>query len=724
MRERLVFMNLKKRGWTLSLAILLLLSLFMPDTSAAVDYKNIRVRISMSSDSIKSTQVVLNGDYALLQDSALALPQGAYTIKVEADGASLRLTGNGIDRVVGPEIRFIRLKYSSTAVSTLRVVGTKYEVDAKRVVNYLGDMRFHVAAGSIFVTNHVPLEEYLYGVVAYEMSNSFPVEALKAQAVAARGYAIRKIDASQGRDYDILDTTNDQVYKGFELSSERPNDPKYTNVVNAVNGTKGQVVTYNGKIAETYYAASNGGQTDLVSNVWPSSTVDKDALYPYLVMKDDEYDLRNQSSWTEEFFVPKIVDGSKDQAIVSNHTSEYIVRIANLTSGSLRVRSGPSTSYSIVGTAELGDVYEWVDSTVNEINETWHKIKYPSSDNYVEGYVRSDFAEKVLNGRFIYENPVLVDLQLNVYQKLVAGGDVISPRHIKIHSVTSLVPGIERWPGTGSRSYVSAVANLTLQYEKTDNTMSDIIDVKDVSINLMNKNSDGKYIYSHHYLNGNLRMRGVRTAVVDGQEGFEITNARFGHGLGMSQRGAQQMAVEGKRYDEILAFYYVGTSLKNYETGVPVLPDRGDLPLPTNPVPTITSTIHKIGANSVSGVEEKTAVEAFLSSFSVNNGSVVLVNSNNQSKTTGMVATGDVLHVKDTAGSIVKSYSIVIYGDVNGDGTVGIADLLGVQRHLLDVKRLSGANQSAADVNKDGKVSIADLLGTQRHLLALTKIAQ
>ena len=82
------------------------------------------------------------------------------------------------------------------------------------------------------------------------MSNSFPLEALKAQAVCARGYAANKIKTSGA--YDIVDTTVDQVYKGYE--------PAYQRVIQAVNETKGHVLTYNGKIISTFYAASNGGK--------------------------------------------------------------------------------------------------------------------------------------------------------------------------------------------------------------------------------------------------------------------------------------------------------------------------------------------------------------------------------------------------------------------------------------------------------------------------------
>ena len=143
-------------------------------------------------------------------------------------------------------------------------------------------------SGFVRVINYLPLEKYLYGVVPYEMSNSWPVEALKAQAVCARGYVISHMSTSGT--YDVTDTSSYQVYKGYESS--------YTNSNNAVNATSGQVLTYGGSIANTYYSASNGGQTELPQNVWVSSL-------PYCVMKDDPYDLRNPYSMQELSFIPQ-----------------------------------------------------------------------------------------------------------------------------------------------------------------------------------------------------------------------------------------------------------------------------------------------------------------------------------------------------------------------------------------------------------------------------------
>ena len=78
---------------------------------------------------------------------------------------------------------------------------------------YAGDLQLDIVEGKLRPILSIHVEDYLLGVVPYEMSDSFPLEALKAQAVAARTYALRSQDPSQP--YDVVDTTNDQVYRGY-----------------------------------------------------------------------------------------------------------------------------------------------------------------------------------------------------------------------------------------------------------------------------------------------------------------------------------------------------------------------------------------------------------------------------------------------------------------------------------------------------------------------------
>ncbi|MEM8603273.1 MAG: SpoIID/LytB domain-containing protein [Cyanobacteria bacterium P01_H01_bin.121] len=127
---------------------------------------------------------------------------------------------------------------------------------------YRGRVRLTPSGGGLVAVNHVDLEEYLYSVVGSEMPTSWPLEALKAQAVAARSYALHRRAKVANRTYDVDDTTSSQVYKG--VTSET------TSTQQAVNQTRGQVLVHNGNIIEAVFHSSSGGHTENVEDIWSS----------------------------------------------------------------------------------------------------------------------------------------------------------------------------------------------------------------------------------------------------------------------------------------------------------------------------------------------------------------------------------------------------------------------------------------------------------------------
>ena len=128
--------------------------------------------------------------------------------------------------------------------------------------------------GKINVINVVDLEDYVKSVITYEMSPSWPTEALKAQAVCARTYALyqHKHDA---RNFDVCNTTNCQVYRGASAAKENSDA--------AVDATAGLVLCYNGEVVEADYYSSNGGASENSENVWT-------AALPHLRGKADPYE--------------------------------------------------------------------------------------------------------------------------------------------------------------------------------------------------------------------------------------------------------------------------------------------------------------------------------------------------------------------------------------------------------------------------------------------------
>lgn len=119
---------------------------------------------------------------------------------------------------------------------------------------------------TLTAVNVVPIEEYLYGVVPYEMPASWPMEALKAQAVCARSYALLKAgyhpETDIKRGYRMVDTVQSQVYGGTTHEHARSNA--------AVDATKGQTLCYENRTVAGYFFSTSGGHTENVEDVWGS----------------------------------------------------------------------------------------------------------------------------------------------------------------------------------------------------------------------------------------------------------------------------------------------------------------------------------------------------------------------------------------------------------------------------------------------------------------------
>ncbi len=125
---------------------------------------------------------------------------------------------------------------------------------------YRGEFIIENRGGKLVVINSLPLEDYLLGVVPSEMPSKWNYEALKAQAIAARSYAIANRGKRASHGYDLKDTPEDQAYGGASSETATTNS--------AVIETKGEVITYNRKIIPAYYSASAGGHTRNSGSVW------------------------------------------------------------------------------------------------------------------------------------------------------------------------------------------------------------------------------------------------------------------------------------------------------------------------------------------------------------------------------------------------------------------------------------------------------------------------
>ncbi|MCX8095678.1 MAG: SpoIID/LytB domain-containing protein [Caldisericia bacterium] len=151
---------------------------------------------------------------------------------------------------------------------------------------YRGYIYLYVNFSTSYIINKLNIEDYLKGVVPSEMPASFNIEALKAQAVAARTYALSRI--KEKNIYDVTATPLTQAYLGVDKENEK--------TTLAVETTKNEVITFDGKIIEALYHSTSGGYTENNENVWFSTP------YPYLRGVESPYEDKSPHySWTQTF---------------------------------------------------------------------------------------------------------------------------------------------------------------------------------------------------------------------------------------------------------------------------------------------------------------------------------------------------------------------------------------------------------------------------------------
>lgn len=148
----------------------------------------------------------------------------------------------------------------ATKPSLISLLGPSRHYDGKADRPYRGTFELISSNFGFTIVNIIDIESYLFGVVSSEMNPAYPLEALKAQAIAARSYAMKNLRRMAILGYDLDDTAACQVYGGY--FSE---DPRTTQ---AVKETNGQLLTYHGQIIDAVYSSTCGGFTESAKNAW------------------------------------------------------------------------------------------------------------------------------------------------------------------------------------------------------------------------------------------------------------------------------------------------------------------------------------------------------------------------------------------------------------------------------------------------------------------------
>lgn len=233
-----------KKSIVLILIISLSFLMIGADTQGAKKGINPVLRI-LVIDNKDNVLMAIKGSYRIYSTSSDKLLFGGYILHT-----IVRASDKGI--MFGQrDLKFSKIRVEVPESAYIYIEGRAFRgsVDIIRKDNM-----------KLMVINRVPLEEYLYGVLYNEVSHRWPIEAIEAQAIAARTFALYQARQNKLQDYDLTNDIYSQVYSG--ATSER------WATTRAAKLTTGEVLTYKGDIFPTYYHATCGGHTEDASNLW------------------------------------------------------------------------------------------------------------------------------------------------------------------------------------------------------------------------------------------------------------------------------------------------------------------------------------------------------------------------------------------------------------------------------------------------------------------------
>lgn len=476
-----------------ALVMLLTIGLALP-VGARAEKNTVRVLLTRLNLTDR-LEIALDGSYTL---DGMSFQRGSRLVLSCATGR-IMVYYEGMALDSGKELVLTRHQAAEGLENGLRLNGD-YAL-------YRGDLHVKTDGKMLTAVLHIPIEEYLLGVVPYEMSDSFPLEALKAQAVAARTYALYKMRGASGA-YDLVDNTNDQVFRGYNASNER--------AIRAVQETAGVACYNNGALAICYYTASNGGQVELVRNVWGKGEGD------YITMHDDPYDVENPESVVKSAAIAKT---AKDGNVYNQQLTDYLL-------------DGVSEAVTALGYS--GDAADTRIAGVAGIS-----LHTPQGGT----------SSKVMT-------QMRFDLTVQCRQKPTAA---MQDEEVNLFALPETTPEATSAPQPTQAPFVTL--------EQTVQVDVPVFSAIEPWLGLSINGSNNEIL-----------------TVREENDRFVIESRRYGHGVGMSQRGAQWMAGQyGWTYDQILRFYYAGLALKKTDTQV-TLPPAVSAAFLTTPGPAATPT--------------------------------------------------------------------------------------------------------------------------------------
>ena len=447
---------------------------------------------------------------------------GAYTSKEEAesategieDGTVVGTSTYGIS-VVRTGTNQILFQYDDGESGRLAIQPDVTGAEETRTwfsgYKYRGGFQYHRRnGGNLTVVNVLELEDYINGVICYEMGRDWPLEALKAQAVCARTYVLKNLGKHESYGFDICTSDSCQVYHG--MGSLRTDYGPSDTSLRAVTETAGMVAKYNGQMAEVFYVSSLGGASEDAKNVWGTDTVKE---FPYLRGVEDPYeadlDSKNEKSpWTVTYTASQLTQQLQKTGLGVGTSVECL-----------------ELTYSELGNV-IQVVVRWANGQSTTINAS---------------NIRNRFGVRSI--RFTVNGAASKEAEEPAPSQPSASQDIFVNDTQKLDSLD----GKYLISGAGAVS-------------KVDGTVYAIYGDGSVSEVGGDSSADGGS-GSGGGSTAPVTPPGSGTVTVSGST-YVFSGGGWGHQVGMSQYGANAMACRGFTYDEIVEFYFPGISVTKY----------------------------------------------------------------------------------------------------------------------------------------------------------------
>ncbi|WEG14866.1 SpoIID/LytB domain-containing protein [Pullulanibacillus sp. KACC 23026] len=351
----------------MSTVLLLLLSL--PNVSQAEEMMSIKL-VNYLKDTAR-VSIQLHGDYVSL-DPVIHLKEGV-NYRLNLNKGQLVLKGNTDTFHVGTSFMLIPSDYDT---------GHFISVNDR---NYLGALNFEIEDKKyIRPINQLPLEDYLKGVVPFEVFAGWDLETLKSQAIAARTYASHHLHET------INDTIAYQVYGGYQWEDQTSK---------AVDATKGEVLTYKNHLIEAFYSASNGGITEGNHHVWGGSHL------PYYPIKKDPYD--PQKNW--KFKLHQVQIKNQDIPTLWNNPKDFRDIVESDPQMASTIKSW------LKGKGYVGDL------KILSIPQFEISDERNSSKRAYKGSITVHFVSNLMNGTLLFQSVKLENVPLSSIRPMIGG---------------------------------------------------------------------------------------------------------------------------------------------------------------------------------------------------------------------------------------------------------------------------------------------------------------